>query len=552
MQETGSTTDKDIQSLLRELSIFGYAQPMSNDSRLEMRRKINSLCIYAGLPSIWFTINPNDINNPVKLKLAAHRDRDRQAAASLLADLYRGLEQTALSINDPVSSAMFFFREISSFFTHYVRTGQDSIYGRVSYYYAAVETNERGALHLHGFLWLEGNLEHAQLMKAMANPTEEAYEQKVKHFVDDVFTECLDEDQGKDIRRGRKVTEIPPELIHDPQLLRETFDAEANFAAYCCQIHTHSATCLKYFVKEIASGIIDRKKKHRCRFQAPWRLIEETAFTEEGLLQIRRNHRMVNRYNQSMAIGLRHNHDICMILTRKQGLALVYYGTNYATKLNTPMWRRIVFAADVYQQMVGDENIEGQASDRPEVVREGGNAQTNNKARQFLMRVANRVFTDRELSAVEVANYLLGYPADYTNVQNWAYLRLNTLYWALARRWPHLQEAVEEHAGTEVQGETVHFRGEGFQLSPFEAYPHRGPVLASLCFYDYLSFVKLVKLETLGWRSGSGRIVPFDNGSELCEGWTQQLRDPAQTAVVVFQGELKDNHDETHVLYFKR
>ena len=62
----GRTTDRDIQSLLRELSIFGYAQPMSNDSMLETRRKINSLCIYTGLQDIWFTINPNDVNNPVK------------------------------------------------------------------------------------------------------------------------------------------------------------------------------------------------------------------------------------------------------------------------------------------------------------------------------------------------------------------------------------------------------------------------------------------------------------------------------------------------------
>ena len=550
MRETGSTTDRDIQLLLRELSIFGYAQPMSNDSRLEMRWKINSLCIYTGLQSIWLTINPNDINNPIKLRLAAYRDRDREAAESLLADLYRGLEKTALSIND-VSSAMFFFREISSFFTHYVRTGQDSIYGKVSHYYAAVETNERGALHLHGFLWLEGNLEHAQLMKAMADPAEEAYRQKVEDFVDDVFTECLDEDRGKEIRRGQKVTEVPSELVHDPQHLCKTFDAEANFVAYCCQIHTHGPTCVKYHVKEISLGSIDRmKKKLRCRFQAPWRLVEETTFTKEGLLQVRRNHRMVNRHNQSMAIGLRHNHDICMILTRTQGLALFFYATNYATKLHTPMYQRIASAAEVYQRMIGEEAT----SDEREGGRraEGVNPQTNNKARQFLMRVANRVFTDRELSAVEVANHLLGYPADYTNVQNWTYLRLNTLYWALARRWPHLQAAVEEHAGAERQVETVQVRGQGFQLSPLEAYLYRGPVLAKLCFYDYLSFVKLVKLESLDRRSGSRRVVPFEDSSNLCEGWAQQLWEPAQTAVVVLQGELKDKHDETHPLYVKR
>ena len=83
-------------------------------------------------------------------------------------------------------------------------------------------------------------------------------------------------------------------------------------------------------------------------------------------------------------------------------------------------------------------------------------------------------------------NHLLRYKSDYTNVKDWMYLGLNTLYWALARRWPHLGEAVEEHSGTMAQDENVQIRGQGFRLSPFEAYPHRGPVLAKLCFYDYL------------------------------------------------------------------
>jgi hypothetical protein len=48
-----------------------------------------------------------------------------------------------------------------------------------------------------------------------------------------------------------------------------------------------------------------------------------------------------------MAVGLRHNHDISIILTKTKGLAMLFYITNYATKLDTPMWKRLVFAADV-------------------------------------------------------------------------------------------------------------------------------------------------------------------------------------------------------------
>ncbi|KAK3303916.1 uncharacterized protein B0T15DRAFT_534969 [Chaetomium strumarium] len=53
---------------------------MSNESRLSMRKKIWSMIVAFGLIVIWFTLNPNDINNPVKLKLAAYRGRDNKAA----------------------------------------------------------------------------------------------------------------------------------------------------------------------------------------------------------------------------------------------------------------------------------------------------------------------------------------------------------------------------------------------------------------------------------------------------------------------------------------
>jgi hypothetical protein len=77
MSETGKTTDEDVLALMKELSLYGNRHPMSNESRLSMRKKIWSMIVAFGLTAIWFTLNPNDINNPVKLKLAAHRERAR-------------------------------------------------------------------------------------------------------------------------------------------------------------------------------------------------------------------------------------------------------------------------------------------------------------------------------------------------------------------------------------------------------------------------------------------------------------------------------------------
>lgn len=47
-------------------------------------------------------------------------------------------------------------------------------------------------------------------------------------------------------------------------------------------------------------------------FEAPWKLVEKTAFREGGVLEIRRNHYMVNRWNK-IFVGLRHNYDTYFI-----------------------------------------------------------------------------------------------------------------------------------------------------------------------------------------------------------------------------------------------
>ncbi|RXG41776.1 hypothetical protein VDGE_30528 [Verticillium dahliae] len=360
MVETGKTTDGDIIALMRELSLYGSRHPLSNETRLTMREKIRAMIIAIGVTAIWITINPNDINSPVKLKLAAYRGRSEEAARALLDSLSTSLQVTTLSVHDPLSSTLFFFREILLFFEYYVRAGEPSVFGKVSHYYATVETNDRGALHLHGLLWMEGNLALPDLVRDMANPDEEEYRLKVKNYVDNVFTETLNETLAKEaVQCGKKTTVVEPELMHDAEQLSGDFDREANFVASRCQVHHHSATCVKYSIKEVLKGGGAKCESQLCRFRAPWRLVPETGFTEEGLLEVRRDHQMVNRYNQSMAIGLRHNVDVSMILTRKKGLALMHYICNYATKLNAPMWKRLAAAAElsdlISQQQQGEE-----------------------------------------------------------------------------------------------------------------------------------------------------------------------------------------------------
>jgi hypothetical protein len=122
-------------------------------------------------------------------------------------------------------------------------------------------------------------------------------------------------------------------------------DEEANFCAGATQIHTHSPTCVKYSIS----------KPSRNRDLCP------------------------------MAVGLRHNHDISFIASQCKTMAVVYYVTNYATKLDDPIWKRVAAAAEVFSA------VEGSAIGCTVDIRESANG-VENRMRQFLMRVANRIF----------------------------------------------------------------------------------------------------------------------------------------------------------------
>jgi hypothetical protein len=147
-----------------------------------------------------------------------------------------------------------------------------------------------------------------------------------------------------------------------------------------------------------------------------------------------------------------------------------------------------------------------------------------------------------------VLGYLLCFETDFTNVPAWAWVHLNSLYWSCAREWPGLREALSA-LGQEPHPENVYFQASGFKLSYVEAYKHRGPVFAHLCFYEYLSFVVLKKERH--HRTGA-RLIPFSPTATICEGWVQSLRMPHKKGVPLFDGRLTDEFDEHDEKYVKR
>jgi hypothetical protein len=194
-RETRATTNTDVAYLLRELSAFGHQHHMSNEERLYSRSKIRSLCLKYGMPSIWYTINPNDLTNEVNMKLCAFRVADGNQAEALMEKFRKQIGRVQHVVRDAVSSATFFHREMALFFEHLVATGEESVFGKVSCYFGCVETNERGALHLHGLMWLDANMELPTLFHDLESPQSDTYAGQICEYIDSVFSEVIVHDE---------------------------------------------------------------------------------------------------------------------------------------------------------------------------------------------------------------------------------------------------------------------------------------------------------------------------------------------------------------------
>jgi hypothetical protein len=323
----------------------------------------------------------------------------------------------------------------------------------------------------------------------------------------------------------------------------DAFEEEANFCAGASQIHTHSPTCVKYSLSR------PKGSRELCRFKAPWKLVEKTAFTEGGVLEIRRNHSMVNRWNKAMAVGLRHNHDISFIATQRKTMAVVFYVTNYATKLEDPVWKRVAAASEVLGK-VGRSVERSYVDGGQRCAIEDGRA---NRTRQFLMKVANRVFTERPLSHVEVIANLLGYGTEFSNSDDWTYVNVSFLYWHIFRRWYHLRCASGSESTDSVE-EMVFLEKCGQRVSLVQAYEHRGAVLRGLSLYDYLSVVKL-KRKRKGGADDEGHArgeLQLDSRWPPSEEWVQVLRKPGKHAAVCIDGYLSMDFEEEDDACYKR
>ena len=181
-----------------------------------------------------------------------------------------------------------------------------------------------------------------------------------------------------------------PSLRHFKQLFKE----DVVQLVTSSNIHKHSATCYKY------SKIRDNPT---CRMRMPRQIVEQSSINvDSGEIKLKRLHATINNFNEYIISACRSNMDIKFIYSGSDAKALVYYITDYVTKTNLSFHDTFSLVLKAVKSM--EKSPLGGAD----------SMSAEEKSRRLVLRCYNTLASQQELSGMQVASYLMGWPDHYT------------------------------------------------------------------------------------------------------------------------------------------
>jgi hypothetical protein len=256
-------------------------------------------------------------------------------------------------------------------------------------------------------VWIDGALNPNEIKdKALGNGGDIDFQKRLIDFLDDTISTAVPADPKPDLQtplskfhpcatRGPGPN-IPPNEQDDAD------QKDLHNLAERCQRHRHTATCYKYW-----KGYPQPKE---CRFDLDKdnETLHSVFDQETGEIELRTLDGLVNNFNETMLRAIRCNMDIKFIGSGPAAKAILYYITDYITK--SQLQAHVAYAAlELSVQKLGDFNPEED--------------DLTSRSKRLLQRCAHSLISKQELSAQQVASYLMDYEDHFTSD------RFTNLYW---------------------------------------------------------------------------------------------------------------------------
>lgn len=385
-------TDEAVRALKKHVHATAARISGSDQSRYRLRSQIWSTSTILGPPSLWITINPSNLHDPIA-QIFAGEDIDMdQFMATLGPDKGKRAKNIA---NDPYAAAKFFHFMIATIletlFQVRVTTAQVKaklgVFGYVSAYFGTVESQGRGTLHLHLLVWLK-HVPSPEEITALLKT--EAFRKRIANFICANFKAYLpgleSAESTNKIPHNNEITYSRPP---NPDL--DNYDSEIQRSelslARMEQIHVcKPRRCLVY----------NQQNQLVCKRRAPFRLSDEDFVTETGLCGPKRLYEYVNSWVPSILINARCNNDGKFLTSGADTKNITFYVTSYAAKKQGWNYNVSAVMADGYAYHLDHPKPKYFDSIR-------------DQQQLLLFRLVHSINREQELAAPMVMSYLMGW-----------------------------------------------------------------------------------------------------------------------------------------------
>jgi|SRR5882762_1364654 hypothetical protein len=411
-------TNPVVRALRKHITSVRSKVMGTDESRVNIRSKIWSMVADIGPPSLWITVNPSDVGDPIAQVLAGV-DID-------LDNFRRNLGPDATSRSntvaaDPFAAAKFFHFVIDTMLEVLFGISADSrrgsvhrrpgIFGHVAAYIGTVEAQGRGTLHFHTVVWLKGAPTASRMKELLAK---ESFRRKVAEFIQSNIRSDIGGASARQIKEMTSQDSVSFARPVDPRGANYAVRSRESemLLARSVQVHKCSTdTCLRTVKGQLV-----------CKRNAPFDLATEDWIDEHGSWGSKRLYGYVNAWSPPILQTVRCNGDIKLITNGAETKNMGFYISNYVAKKQ----RESSNTSALLAKRVAFHRVQ-----------ERYNVDICRRNKRLIQRCANTLSREQTFSSPEVISYLMGY-GDRKISHHFVTLYTGDLYSALGKAFPFL------------------------------------------------------------------------------------------------------------------
>ncbi|KAK0242410.1 hypothetical protein EDD85DRAFT_918712 [Armillaria nabsnona] len=199
----------------------------------------------------------------------------------------------------------------------------EGVLGITKAYYGCVEAQGHGTLHCHMLVWLHSALDPNKIKNHVMAGGDDAFRDKLLAFINDALSNYIPDvpmDSGSVMSDGFHAAAVQGNNtgILTGQPKKSLMERDLHNLVVDCQVHKHTKTCYKYW---------HYPELKVCHFD-----LDEDNVLQESYFDYEKGE-LVNNFNETILCAVQCNMDIKFIGSGASAKAILYYITDYITKL---------------------------------------------------------------------------------------------------------------------------------------------------------------------------------------------------------------------------